>query len=92
MSHISFYPKLLGQRSARKSHAALDVAGAGNVPLVTRQFPTLRTWRGLETCFLFRLRASPRPYLREASGEIPLAYSPRDGMGGHVTCITNQLV
>ena len=33
MSHISFYMKSLGQRSARKSHAALDVAGAGNVLL-----------------------------------------------------------
>jgi hypothetical protein len=33
MSHISFYVKSLGQRSARKSHAALDVAGAGNVLL-----------------------------------------------------------
>lgn len=33
MSHISFYTKLLGQRSAGKPHAALDVAGAGDVPL-----------------------------------------------------------
>jgi len=33
MSHINFYTKLLGQRSAGKSHAALDVAGAGNVPM-----------------------------------------------------------
>ena len=30
MSHISFYLKSLGQRSAGKPHAALDVAGAGN--------------------------------------------------------------
>ena len=33
MSHINLYTKLLGQRSAGKPHAALDVAGAGNVPL-----------------------------------------------------------
>ena len=33
MSHISFYMKSLGQRSAGKPHAALDVAGAGNVLL-----------------------------------------------------------
>ncbi len=31
MSHISFYMKSLGQRSAGKPHAALDVAGVGNV-------------------------------------------------------------
>ena len=31
MSLISFYMKSLGQRSAGKPHAALDVAGAGNV-------------------------------------------------------------
>jgi len=31
MSHISFDMKSLGQRSAGKPHAALDVAGAGNV-------------------------------------------------------------
>lgn len=32
MSHINFCKKPLGQRSAGKPHAALDVAGAGNVP------------------------------------------------------------
>ena len=31
MSRISFYMKSLGQRSAGNPHAALDVAGAGNV-------------------------------------------------------------
>jgi len=31
MSLISFYVKSLGQRSAGNPHAALDVAGAGNV-------------------------------------------------------------
>jgi hypothetical protein len=31
MSLISFWMKSLGQRSAGKPHAALDVAGAGNV-------------------------------------------------------------
>ena len=34
MSHINFYTKPLGQRSAGKPHAALDVAGAGNVAMV----------------------------------------------------------
>ena len=33
MSHINYYTKPLGQRSAGKPHAALDVAGAGNVPM-----------------------------------------------------------
>ncbi len=33
MGLISFYMKSLGQRSAGKPHAALDVAGAGNVLL-----------------------------------------------------------
>ena len=33
MSHINFYTKSLGQRSAGKPHAALDVAGAGNVSM-----------------------------------------------------------
>ena len=33
MSHINFYTKSLGQRSAGKPHAALDAAGAGNVSL-----------------------------------------------------------
>jgi len=32
MSHISYYTKPLGQRSAGKPPAALDVAGAGDVP------------------------------------------------------------
>jgi len=42
MSLISFYMKSLGQRSAGKPHAALDVAGAGNVlHVVARQFSTL---------------------------------------------------
>lgn len=31
MSLINFYTKLVGQRSAGKPPAALDVAGAGNV-------------------------------------------------------------
>ena len=33
MSHINFYTKSLGQRSAGKPHAALDAAGAGNVSM-----------------------------------------------------------
>ena len=34
MSHIIFYTKPPGQRSAGKPHAALDAAGAGNVAMV----------------------------------------------------------
>src|SRR5216683_6326567 len=46
-----------------------------------REIRTLRaTWRGLETWngrdTSADRRASPRPYLREAGGEIPPAYSP----------------
>ncbi|MDA0824447.1 MAG: nitrile hydratase accessory protein [Proteobacteria bacterium] len=48
MSHISFYTKLLGQRSAGKPHAALDVAGAGDVPLGNAPVldPSERDWEG----------------------------------------------
>ena len=51
------------------------------------QFTLRATWRGLETWngrdTSADRRASPRPYLREAGGEIPLAYSPvyPDGEG-----------
>jgi len=38
MSHISLNMKSLGQRSAGNPHAALDVAGAGVVPLVATEF------------------------------------------------------
>jgi len=34
MSHITYYTKPPGQRSAGKPHAALDEAGAGNVAMV----------------------------------------------------------
>ena len=45
MSHIIFYMKLLGQRSAGKPHAALDVAGAGDV--LSGNAPVFDpTWRG----------------------------------------------
>ena len=44
------------------------------------QFTLRATWRGLETWngrdTSADRRASPRPYLREAGGEIPLAYYP----------------
>ena len=56
MSLISFYMKSLGQRSAGKPHAALDVAGAGNVLLaVARQFSTLPERRSRE---IVRLRTA----------------------------------
>ena len=58
-------------------HAAFDVAGAGNVAW-SRCCDTRR--RKGETTgntnFDLHRRASPRPYLREAGGEIPPAYSP----------------
>ena len=58
-------------------HAAFDAAGAGNVAW-SRSCDTRR--RKGETTgntnFDLHRRASPRPYLREAGGEIPSAYSP----------------
>jgi hypothetical protein len=72
MSHINFYMKSLGQRSAGKPHAALDVAGAGNG---TTEHPK-RARRGKPRIqprvFLTSYRASPRPYLCEPSGVVPL--------------------
>src|SRR5919112_5388858 len=64
---ISLGMKQMGARSAGNPHAACDVAGAGN---------------GARTNTRPSQRASPRPYLREAGGEIPPAYSPlREGQG-----------
>jgi hypothetical protein len=60
MSHISFYMKSLGQRSAGKPHAALDVAGAGNVLLCSGAPVLDPTCERLEGWFLLptRLRCS----------------------------------
>ena len=52
----------MGERSAGNLHAAFDEEGAGNVAR-SKRF-------GLNRC------ASPRPYLREAGGATPSAYSP----------------
>ncbi len=57
MSHISFYMKSLGQRSAGNPHAALDVAGAGNV-LLCSGAPALDP-----TCERLRV-GLPRPTLQ----------------------------
>src|SRR6266699_6847037 len=74
---ISLGAKQTGERSAGNPHAAFDVAGAGNVARSrwcdTRQRKGETTGN---TNFDLNRRASPRPYLREAGGEIPPAYSP----------------
>jgi len=49
MSHINFYTKPLGQRSAGKPHAALDVAGAGIVPMGNAPVLDPTDERGVET-------------------------------------------
>src|SRR5271165_5800087 len=74
--------KQTGERSAGNPHAAFDEAGAGNVAWPrscdTRRRKSEPTGN---TNFGLNRRASPRPYLRGAEGETPLAYSPlhRDG-------------
>jgi hypothetical protein len=74
---ISLGMKRMGERSAGNPHAAFDVEGAGDVAW-SRCWDTRR--RKGETTgnpnFDLNRRASPRPYLREAGGEIPPAYSP----------------
>jgi hypothetical protein len=55
---ISLGAKQMGARSAGNPHVACDVEGAGNV-----------VRPGSRSCG----RAGPRPYLREAAGEIPSA-------------------
>ena len=60
---ISLEAKRMGARSAGNPHAVCDVEGAGNVAGMGMPRP--------------HRRASPRPYLGEAEGEIPSAYSPR---------------
>src|SRR5208283_3123849 len=74
---ISLGMKQMGARSAGNPHAACDVAGAGNAAWSrwcdTRRRKSEPTGN---TNFDLNRRASPRPYLREAGGEIPSAYSP----------------
>src|SRR5215472_6271189 len=74
---ITLEVKQTGERSAGKPHAAFDVAGTGNVAWSrycdTRKRKSEPT---VNTNFDLNRRASPRPYLREAGGETPPAYSP----------------
>ena len=74
---ITLDMKQMGERSAGNPHAAFDVAGAGNVAR-SKCWDTRRRkgeTTGNPNLGLNR-RASPRPYLREAGGAIPPAYSP----------------
>jgi hypothetical protein len=75
---ISFEAKQAGERNARNWHVAFDAAGAGNVAW-SRCCDTRRRKSELtgNTNFDLNRRASLRPYLRGAEGEIPSAYSPR---------------
>src|SRR5215469_11966796 len=74
---ISFEAKQTGERSTGKPSAAFDAAGAGNVARSrccdTRRRKSESTGN---TNFDLNRRASLRPYLREAGGAIPPAYSP----------------
>jgi hypothetical protein len=74
---ISLEANQTGERSAGNPHAAFDEAGAGNV--AWSRWCDTRRRKGEttgNTNFDLHWRASPRPYLREAGGEIPPAYSP----------------
>jgi hypothetical protein len=75
---ISFEAKQTGERNARNWHVAFDAAGAGNVAWSrccdTRRRKSESTGN---TNFDLNRRASLRPYLSGAEGEIPSAYSPR---------------
>src|SRR5215467_14449330 len=75
---ISFEAKQTGERNARNWHVAFDAAGAGNVAWSrccdTRRRKSESTGN---TNFDLNRRASLRPYLRGAGGEIPPVYSPR---------------
>jgi hypothetical protein len=79
---ISFEAKQAGERNARNWHVAFDAAGAGNVAW-SRCCDTRRRKSELtgNTNFDLNRRASLRPYLREAGGEIPPAYSPGRALG-----------
>ena len=74
-SHISFGAKLSGKLGAGKRHAGFDVAGIGNVNNGSR------TGSQNESAGIITepqsQRASSRPYLRGAGGEIPPVYSPQ---------------
>src|ERR1700722_15826126 len=74
---ISLEAKQTGERSAGNPHAAFDAAEAGNV--AWSRWCDTRRRKGEptgNTNFDLNRRASLRPYLREAEGETPSAYSP----------------
>ena len=71
---ITLEVKSTGKPGAGKPPAGFDVAGAGNVTMGVGLRAACES-RGITT-EPYRRRASLRPYLREAEGEIPSAYSP----------------
>ena len=74
---ISLEAKQTGERSAGNPHAAFDAAEAGNA--AWSRWCDTRRRKGEptgNTNFDLNRRASLRPYLREAEGETPSAYSP----------------
>ena len=77
-SHISFGAKLSGKPGAGKRHAGFDVAGTGNVNNGSRTEGQNES-AGIITEPQSQ-RASSRPYLRGAGGEIPLVYSPKQNL------------
>ena len=63
-------------------HAAFDVAGAGNVAWSRWCDTRRRKGEPTENTNIdLHWRTSPRPYLRERGGEIPLRYSPSINQG-----------
>src|SRR5580704_4006483 len=73
---ITLEVKQTGERSAGNPHAAFDVAGAGNA--ARSRYCDTRRRKGEttgNTNIDLNRRASPRPYLGEARGEIPRTYS-----------------
>ena len=71
---INLYTKLTGKRNVGNPLVTFDVAGVGNGLIGTAPIfdPTdvAEIGNGLD-----KNRASLRPYLREAEGEVPSAYS-----------------
>ncbi len=71
---INLDMKQTGKRSAGNRPAAFDVAGAGNVTMVAGLRAIAKAVESPPTPT--GAHASSRPYLREAGGETPPAYSP----------------
>src|ERR1700674_1064508 len=73
---INLDAKQAGERSAENPHAAFDVAGTANVAWSRCGDTRRRKGEATgNTNFDLHRRASPRPYLGEARGAIPRAYS-----------------